>query len=119
MVAVLAALVAAHAGGRAAIPLFMRIVPPARADGLSTDAGMPSPAVSLAAVVIGAAALLVGLGIKAGIVALLLLAGTGAFVAWLSWRHIQGQTGDVLGALEQAGEMIVLLIAAAIAATPR
>ena len=32
---------------------------------------------------------------------------------------VQGQTGDVLGALEQAGEMIVLLVAAAIIAIPR
>jgi adenosylcobinamide-GDP ribazoletransferase len=117
--AVLAALIAAHAGGRAAIPLFMHVVPPARAEGLAADAGVPSQAVSLVAVVIGAAALLTGLGIKASIIALLLLAGAGAFMAWLSWRQIQGQTGDVLGALEQVGEIIVLLIAAAIVATPR
>lgn len=117
--AVLAVLVAAHAGGRAGIPLFMNIMPSARADGLAADAGAPSSTVSLVAVVIGAAALLMGLGIKAGIVALLLLAGAGALMAWLSWRQIQGHTGDVLGALEQVGEVIVLLIAAAIVATPR
>jgi adenosylcobinamide-GDP ribazoletransferase len=40
-------------------------------------------------------------------------------MAWLCSRQIQGQTGDVLGALEQAGEMIVLLVAAAAFATPR
>jgi len=117
--AVLAALIAAHAGGRAMIPLFMQIVPAARADGLAADAGMPSSPVSFAAVAIGAAAVLMALGVKAGLVTLVLLAGAGAFMAWLSWRQIQGQTGDVLGALEQAGEMIVLLIAAAIVATPR
>ena len=115
----LAALIAAHAGGRAAIPLFMHIVPSARTDGLAADAGVPSSMVSFAAVLIGAAALLIGLGIRAGLVALVLLAGVVAFMAWLSWKQIQGQTGDVLGALEQAGEMLVLLIAAAVVATPR
>lgn len=113
---VLAALIASHAAGRACMPLFMQIVPPARADGLAADAGVPSSTVSLVAAAIGIAALIVCLGIKATILSLLLLAAAGAFMAWLCWRQIQGQTGDVLGALEQAGEMIVLLVAASIAA---
>ena len=116
---VLPALIAAHAGSRACIPVFMQIVPPARADGLSADAGAPSSVVSLVAALLGAVVLIACLGIKAGTIALLLLAATGAFMAWLCWRQIQGQTGDVLGALEQAGEMIVLLVAAAIIAIPR
>ena len=117
--AVLPALIAAHAGSRACIPVFMQIMPPARADGLSADAGAPSSAVSLAAVLLGAVVLIICLGIKAGIVALLLLTAAGVFIAWLCWQQIRGQTGDVLGALEQAGEMIVLLVAAAIIAIPR
>ena len=32
-------------------------------------------------------------------------------MAWLSMRQIGGQTGDVIGALEQVGEVIVLLVA--------
>jgi adenosylcobinamide-GDP ribazoletransferase len=35
------------------------------------------------------------------------------FLAWLCVRQIGGQTGDVLGALEQIGEIVVLLVAAA------
>ncbi len=35
------ALIAAHAGARAVLPVFMRRVPPARQDGLSADAGEP------------------------------------------------------------------------------
>ncbi len=116
--AVLPALIAAHAGSRACIPAFMQIVQPARADGLSADVGAPSSAVSLAAALIGAVVLMACLGIKAGLVALLLLTGAGAFLAWLCWQQIRGQTGDVLGALEQAGEMIVLLVAAAVIAIP-
>jgi adenosylcobinamide-GDP ribazoletransferase len=34
-------------------------------------------------------------------------------MAWLCRRQIGGQTGDVLGALEQVGEIVVLLTAAA------
>jgi adenosylcobinamide-GDP ribazoletransferase len=40
-----------------------------------------------------------------------------AMLAWLCMRQIGGQTGDVLGALEQIGEMTILLVAAATAAT--
>ena len=40
-------------------------------------------------------------------------------MAWLCQKHIGGQTGDVLGALEQIGEIIVLLVAAAAANTLR
>src|SRR4051812_30765296 len=98
---VFAALIAAHAGSRACIPVFMQIVPPARADGLSADAGAPTSAVSSVAALLGAVALVAALGIKAGIVALLLLGAAGVFMAWLCRRQIQGQTGDVLGALQQ------------------
>ena len=34
-------------------------------------------------------------------------------MAWLSVRQVGGQTGDVLGALEQLCEILVLLTAAA------
>ena len=34
----------------------------------------------------------------------------GMLVAWLSMRQIGGQTGDVLGALQQLSEALILLI---------
>jgi adenosylcobinamide-GDP ribazoletransferase len=34
-----------------------------------------------------------------------------ALVAWLSLRQIGGQTGDVLGAVEQVSEIAILLVA--------
>ena len=34
-----------------------------------------------------------------------------ALLAWLSLVQIDGQTGDVLGAVEQVGEIVVLLVA--------
>ena len=46
-------------------------------------------------------------------VALILLAAAVGLMAWLSFAQIGGQTGDVLGALEQVSEIVVLLVAAA------
>ena len=106
-------LVTAHMAGRAGIPLFMRLVPPARDDGLSVGVGTPPRASAIAAVLIGMLALGVGLGPAAGVCAIALIAVAFGSLAWLSVRQIGGQTGDVLGALEQIGEIIVLLVAAA------
>ena len=108
------ALLAAHASARATLPALMRFVPPARADGLSAQAGRPAPQSIVVAAVLGAIALGLGLGPLAAIIALILLVAACAFMAWLSLRHIDGQTGDVLGALEQINEVLVLLTAVAL-----
>jgi adenosylcobinamide-GDP ribazoletransferase len=110
---VMAALVATHAAARAYIPAFMRLIPAARADGMSADAGRPPQASAMAAVLLGLVPLLIGLGFAAGVVAVVLLVAGFGFMAWLCKRQIGGQTGDVLGALEQVGEIVVLLVAAA------
>jgi adenosylcobinamide-GDP ribazoletransferase len=106
-------LVAAHMAGRAGMPLFMRLVPPARDDGLSVGVGTPPRGSATAAVLIGMLALGIGLGPAAAVCAIALIAVAFGSLAWLSVRQIGGQTGDVLGALEQIGEIIVLLVAAA------
>ncbi len=46
-----------------------------------------------------------------GLLALIVLAAIVALMAWLATRQIGGQTGDVLGALEQVSEIAVLLVA--------
>jgi adenosylcobinamide-GDP ribazoletransferase len=107
------ALIAAHAGARAAMLIFMRAVPRARDDGLSAEAGVPPQNSSLIAAAIAVVLLLLCLGFGATLVALLLLAAASGAFAWLSLREIGGQTGDVLGAFEQIGEVLILLIAAA------
>jgi adenosylcobinamide-GDP ribazoletransferase len=107
------ALIAAHAAARAPMPAFMRLVPPARADGMSAQAGEPPRASAVAAGVLGIAVLMVCLGLAAGLVAALLVACGFAAMAWICRRQIGGQTGDVLGALEQLGEVVVFLAAAA------
>ena len=108
---VFAALIAAHGAARAVLPAFMYSVPAARADGLSAGAGPPPLAGVAAAAILGILILILCLGFAHGLAALILLAIGTALLAWLSLSQIEGQTGDVLGALEQAGEIIVLLVA--------
>jgi adenosylcobinamide-GDP ribazoletransferase len=62
---------------------------------------------------IGIIVLAIALGAEAGLIALVLLVAGSAVMAWLCRRRIGGQTGDVLGALEQVGECLVLLVTAA------
>lgn len=109
-----AALVAAGALSRAVMPLTMRLLPPARADGLGFGAGKPKPGTVLAAVLLAVAITLAGLGVTGGALAVL-----AAFVAMM-WVHraaegrLGGFTGDILGALQQAVEAAVLLAAVAL-----
>jgi adenosylcobinamide-GDP ribazoletransferase len=106
-------LVAAHAASRALLPAFMHLVPPARTDGLAANAGSASADAAYISLAISAVALL-ALGISGLVVAAILLAlvffGFRAFCI----HQIGGQTGDTLGALQQLGEMAVLLVAAAV-----
>jgi adenosylcobinamide-GDP ribazoletransferase len=107
------ALIAAHAAARASLPAFMQLVPRARAEGLAAQVGAPPYASSTIAAVLGLVALALGLGTTRGLIALILLLLSVAFMAWLSTRQIGGQSGDVIGALEQANEILILLVAAA------
>jgi adenosylcobinamide-GDP ribazoletransferase len=111
--AVALALCAAHAAARAGVPAFMSLVTPARADGLSASAGSP-PGRSIAiAIAVGTLALALALGPGKALVSLILLSLAGLMLARLAIRQIGGQTGDILGAFEQTGEILILLVAAA------
>lgn len=107
------ALVAVHAASRGALPMTMHLLVPARSDGLGFTAGQPSRAVALIAALIGLAIALAALGPVRGGVALMLAATGIALTAVLARRQIGGYTGDVLGALQQVGEIVMLLVAAA------
>jgi adenosylcobinamide-GDP ribazoletransferase len=111
--AVALALVAAHTAARGALPALMHVVPMARRDGLAAAAGRPPAGAAAVAGGLGALALVLALGPLAGAAALALVAATAAFTGRLAVRQIGGLTGDVLGAAEQAGEIAVLLVAAA------
>jgi adenosylcobinamide-GDP ribazoletransferase len=115
--AVASALIAAHVAARAALPAFMRFVPPARFDGLSAQAGQPPLQSAAVAVLLGILVLPAALGLAATIISLVLATCAVFFVARLSVRQIGGQTGDVLGALEQIIEIIILLTALALSGT--
>jgi adenosylcobinamide-GDP ribazoletransferase len=107
------ALVAAHAASRGALPAMMHVLAPARPDGLGFTAGRPSRAVALVAALIGGAIALAALGPGRGTLALLLAIAAIALMAVLARRQIGGYTGDVLGAFQQIGEIVMLLVAAA------
>jgi adenosylcobinamide-GDP ribazoletransferase len=108
---VMAALIAAHGAARATLPVFMYFVPPARHEGLSASAGQPPRDSVIAAAVLGILIVALCLGPLLAIAALILLVAVIALLAWLSLAQIDGQTGDVLGAVEQISEIAILLVA--------
>jgi len=108
---VVMALIAAHGAARATLPAFMYSVPPARSDGLSYAAGRPTQQRALIAGALGVLILAFLLGPALAAIAVILLLIIIAFMAWLSTSQIDGQTGDVLGALEQVSEIAILLVA--------
>lgn len=109
--AICAGLVAAHAAARGGLPTLMAWLPRARSDGAAAMAGRPTTPDAAKAALLGAGALLLFLGPPGGILALLLTAGAVYSVGQLASRQIGGYTGDVLGALEQVIEIVILLVA--------
>ena len=111
---VLGALVAAAALSRAAMPVVMAVLSPAKRSGLGASAGTPSTATWSAG--LGIALLIALFAAPAGFVpAVAGTAAAAAVVAWFARRVIGGYTGDVLGAVQQVSEAAALaLIAAAV-----
>ena len=107
------ALLAAHAFSRSALPAAMHLLEPARADGLGAMAGRPSQGVAIVALAVGVLIALATLGPATGIAALVLTSSAVALAGLLARRQIGGYTGDVLGAFQQTGEIVMLLVAAA------
>ena len=113
-VAALGVMVAAGALSRASFPAVMLLLPPARADGLGAGAGQPDRTIALQAAVVAAPFAAMGLGFGGAIAGFLAVAAAAALIAAVAKRAIGGYTGDVLGAAQQAGEIAVLLVAAAL-----
>ena len=107
------ALIAAHAASRAMLPPAMLFLTPARGDGLGAMAGTPGRVSVLIAIAIGGFFALGLLGPVRGAVALVVASLAVAAAAMLARRQIGGYTGDVLGAFQQIGEIVMLLVAAA------
>jgi adenosylcobinamide-GDP ribazoletransferase len=110
LVNMLVVLLAAHAASRALLPLMMQDLPNARGGGVSAGVGRVPFNSAMLALVIGASFLL-PLGFSAAVFAAFLLALCYFALRWLVLKQIGGQTGDVLGALQQAGEIAVLVAA--------
>jgi adenosylcobinamide-GDP ribazoletransferase len=108
------ALVAAHAASRAAMPLLMALLEPARTDGLAASLGRPSEAVLAQAVILGVLICALMTGPFPGIVALSFAALVLAGLETLARRQIGGYTGDVLGAAQQVAETAILLALSAL-----
>ncbi|MBI3515021.1 MAG: adenosylcobinamide-GDP ribazoletransferase [Proteobacteria bacterium] len=109
-----AALVAAHAASRAAMPLLLALLEPARSDGLAASLGRPSDMVLAQAVILGVLLCALVTGPFAGIVALSFAALVLAGLETLARRQIGGYTGDVLGAAQQVTEVAILLALSAL-----
>jgi adenosylcobinamide-GDP ribazoletransferase len=113
--AAFAGLIAAHSLARGAAVTTMGAVPAARPDGLGTDYARsvsPGRAGTANVIAIGLGALATGwwvgpLAVGAAVAA--------AAVAWLAWRAFGGITGDVLGAIEQVVECVVLVVVTGLA----
>ena len=88
---------------RAGVAVLM-VLPPARHDGLGAAAGRPPAPVLGAAAAIALAGAVLALGTGPALLALAAVVTAQGYVAWLALRRLGGQTGDVLGAAQQAGE---------------
>ncbi|WP_192245445.1 adenosylcobinamide-GDP ribazoletransferase [Mesorhizobium silamurunense] len=104
------ALLAAHAASRGLFGAFMHLLPSARVDGLSANAGTVAFETAAIGAALGAVSLL-ALGLGGAIAALILLGLLFAAFRSLCLSQIGGQTGDTIGALQQLCETAVLLTA--------
>ncbi len=103
-----AAMVVAGAVSRALMAAAMAGLANARSTGLSALAGRPRSRTALHALALALALALLLSG-AAGLIAFLLAALAALAVAALANARIGGQTGDILGAIQQVGETVVLV----------
>jgi adenosylcobinamide-GDP ribazoletransferase len=110
---VLVAMIATHALARAPLAVLAATMPFARPDGLAASAGRPDSVIAWTACVVAAVIALVALPATTAVIAAFVAAVAAASLAALAQQQIGGQTGDVLGAVEQVCEVAVLLTLAA------
>ena len=114
--AMAATLLAAALVSRAAMAPVMAILPAARADGLARHAGRPSGTGVLGAVVVALVLAMSAVSWSGVLLGALAVAGVTGWLALLVRSRLGGQTGDVLGAVQQVAEAAFLLVLASLAA---
>src|SRR5579863_284628 len=110
---VLLAMIATHALARAPLAVLAAAMRYARPDGLAASAGRPESGIALTACVLAVVIVFVTLPAGTAMIAAFVTAVVATSLAALAQRQIGGQTGDVLGAVEQVCEVAVLLTLAA------
>lgn len=108
-----AVMLAAAAFSRGALPLVMNWMPAAREDGLAHTAGRPERRIAVLAMGIGTLALFTLLPFSVALAAVVIGGVLAAGIILWAHQRLGGQTGDVLGALQQVLEIAVLCGAAA------
>jgi adenosylcobinamide-GDP ribazoletransferase len=109
------ALIGLGAASRAGLPLVLRALPSARDDGLGRAASGVSGQTSFVALILGFLPLL-PLGLGVGLFVTTAVAGVLVMLAFWARARIGGQTGDVLGAMCQVGEITGWLVVSALLA---
>lgn len=109
----LAVMIAAAMFSRGVLPAVMHWMTPARPDGLSKNAGTPDRVLVMVSAAIGAVALFTLLPLSVALAAVLLAVLAGGAVCRWAYVRLGGQTGDVLGAVQQVTEIAVYVAAAA------
>lgn len=108
-------LIAAAAISRGVLPAVMHSVPNARTEGLSFGAGRPEARPVGIALAISAVVAFFAFGFGGAILVLIVAGLTTYIVTIIARRLIGGQTGDVLGAIQQLTESAVLIAASGLA----
>jgi adenosylcobinamide-GDP ribazoletransferase len=114
--ALFASFVAAHALGRSAAVVAMRTAPPATESGLGVDAAATMRPVPTGVGLAGGIGLVTVVSGWWVLPFMAIAAGGTAATVWLAVRKIGGLAGDVLGAVEQVVECLVLVVASGLAA---
>jgi adenosylcobinamide-GDP ribazoletransferase len=109
------ALVASAAISRGVMPFLMLFMEPARKSGLSFKAGKPDLSDAVLGAVFALALSIAIFGFVSGIIIVLVSVIAAGIVGVLANRQVNGHTGDVLGAAQQASEVAAIMAAAAMA----